>query len=117
MLCAVRGMGRTLDFALKEAQQTQRPLYLLFVREQTVITAEDRRRKWVSDEEAGDDFPLRQGERGRQGDGAAVLRGERLGGGDHRGRGGDGGRVAVDPGRAEPQFGRSTCCAATSCGR
>ena len=53
MLCAVRGTGRTLDFALKEAQQSHRPLYLLFVREQTVITAEDRRRKWVSDEEAG----------------------------------------------------------------
>ncbi len=53
MLCAVRGMGRTLDFALKEAQDTRRPLYLLFVREQTVITAEDRRRKWVSDDEAG----------------------------------------------------------------
>ena len=53
MLCAVRGMGRTLDFALKEAEQTRRPLYLLFVREQTIITAEDRRRKWVSDEEAG----------------------------------------------------------------
>ena len=53
MLCAVRGMGRTLDFALKEAQQTHRPLYLLFVREQSVITAEDRRRKWVNDDEAG----------------------------------------------------------------
>ncbi len=53
MLCAVRGMGRTLDFALKEAEQTRRPLYLLFVREQTIITAEDRRRKWVNDDEAG----------------------------------------------------------------
>ncbi len=56
MLCAVRGTGRTLDFALKEAEQTRRPLYLLFVREQTVITAEDRRRKWVSDDEAGTIF-------------------------------------------------------------
>ena len=56
MLCAVRGTGRTLDFALKEAEQTRRPLYLLFVREQSVITAEDRRRKWVSDEEAGTIF-------------------------------------------------------------
>ena len=53
MLCAVRGMGRTLDFALREAQESRRPLYLLFVREQTVITAEDRRRKWVNDDEAG----------------------------------------------------------------
>lgn len=56
MLVAVRGRGRTLDFALKEAQQTRRPLYLLFVREQTVITSEDRRRKWGSDQEAGDIF-------------------------------------------------------------
>ena len=56
MLVAVRGRGRTLDFALKEAQQTHRPLYLLFVREQTVITSEDRRRKWGSDAEAGDIF-------------------------------------------------------------
>ena len=56
MLVAVRGKGRTLDFALKEAQQTRRPLYLLFVREQTVITSEDRKRKWASDQEAGDIF-------------------------------------------------------------
>ena len=56
MLVAVRGKGRTLDFALKEAQQTRRPLYLLFVREQTVITSEDRRRKWTSDQDAGDIF-------------------------------------------------------------
>ena len=56
MLCAVRGMGRTLDFALKEAQETRRPLYLLFVREQSVITVEDRRRKWASDAEAGEIF-------------------------------------------------------------
>ncbi len=56
MLCAVRGMGRTLDFALKEAEEIHRPLYLLFVREQTVITSEDRRRKWMDDEEAGGIF-------------------------------------------------------------
>jgi amino acid transporter/nucleotide-binding universal stress UspA family protein len=56
MLCAVRGMGRTLDFALKEAEEIRRPLYLLFVREQSVITSEDRRRKWMDDEEAGGIF-------------------------------------------------------------
>ena len=56
MLCAVRGLGRTLDFALKEAEQIHRPLYLLFVREQSVITSEDRRRKWMDDEEAGQIF-------------------------------------------------------------
>jgi amino acid transporter len=52
MLCAVRGIGRTLDFALEEAKTTARPLYLLFVREQPVLVQEDRRRKWTDDEEA-----------------------------------------------------------------
>ena len=56
MLVAVRGTGRTLDFSLREAEQLRRPLYLLFVREQTVITAEDRRRKWVNDEGASEIF-------------------------------------------------------------
>ena len=52
MLCAVRGIGRTLDFAIDEARETKRPLYLLFIREQIVITSEDKRRKWQQDEEA-----------------------------------------------------------------
>src|SRR5271165_4010009 len=42
MLCAVRGIGRTLDFALQEARETDRPLYLLFVREQPILAPEDR---------------------------------------------------------------------------
>ena len=52
MLCAVRGIGRTLDFAIQEAKDTDRPLYLLFVREQPVVAPNDRKRKWVEDEEA-----------------------------------------------------------------
>jgi nucleotide-binding universal stress UspA family protein len=52
MLCAVRGIGRTLDFAIAEAKETDRPLYLLFVREQPVLAPGDRRRKWTEDEEA-----------------------------------------------------------------
>ena len=56
MLVAVRGKGRTLDFSLKEAEMLRRPLYLLFIREQSVITSEDRRRKWASDEEASEIF-------------------------------------------------------------
>jgi amino acid transporter len=52
MLCAVRGIGRTLDFALEEAKETDRPLYLLFVREQPILAPEDRKRKWFDDEEA-----------------------------------------------------------------
>ena len=52
ILCAVRGIGRTLDFGIQQAKETNRPLYLLFVREQPVLTSEDRKRKWVDDEEA-----------------------------------------------------------------
>jgi nucleotide-binding universal stress UspA family protein len=52
MLCAVRGIGRTLDFAIQEAKDTDRPLYILFVREQPVIAPEDRKRKWIEDDEA-----------------------------------------------------------------
>jgi amino acid transporter len=52
MLCAIRGIGRTLDFAIQEAKDTSRPLYLLFVREQPVIAPGDRKRKWFEDDEA-----------------------------------------------------------------
>ena len=46
MLCTVR-IGRTLDFALQEAKGTDRPLYVLFVREQPILAPEDRKRKWI----------------------------------------------------------------------
>src|SRR6059058_1318418 len=52
ILCAIRGTGRTLDFALREARETRRRLYLLFVREQPFMTEEDARRKWQQDPEA-----------------------------------------------------------------
>jgi nucleotide-binding universal stress UspA family protein len=52
ILCAIRGTGRTLDFALKEARDTGRRLYLLFVREQPFMTQEDAKRKWQEDPEA-----------------------------------------------------------------
>jgi amino acid transporter/nucleotide-binding universal stress UspA family protein len=52
IICAVRGIGRTLDFAIEEAKDRSRPLYLLFVRELPVLLPEDRRQKWVDDEEA-----------------------------------------------------------------
>jgi len=56
MMCAVRGIGKTLDFAIQEARETDRPLYLLFVREQPIITAQDRKRKWMDDAEAREIF-------------------------------------------------------------
>jgi nucleotide-binding universal stress UspA family protein len=52
ILAAVRSIGRTLDFAIDEATETKRPLYLLYVREQPAYTIEDRKRKWMDDEEA-----------------------------------------------------------------
>jgi len=52
LLCAVRGTGKTLDFAIEEAQETNRPLYVLFVREQAIVTPEDRQRKWQQDPQA-----------------------------------------------------------------
>ena len=56
MLCAVRGVGRTLDFALEEARESSRPLYLLFVREQPLVTADDQKRKWQDDPDAREIF-------------------------------------------------------------
>lgn len=52
LLCAVRGVGKTLEFAIQEARETGRPLYVLFVREQAVVTPEDRQRKWREDPDA-----------------------------------------------------------------
>jgi amino acid transporter/nucleotide-binding universal stress UspA family protein len=52
ILCAIRGTGRTLDFALREARETGRRLYLLFVREQSFMTEQDTKRKWQDDPEA-----------------------------------------------------------------
>ena len=56
ILCAIRGTGRTLDFALREARETGRRLYLLFVREQRFMTEQDTKRKWQEDPEASEIF-------------------------------------------------------------
>jgi amino acid transporter/nucleotide-binding universal stress UspA family protein len=52
MMCAIRGTGRTLDFAIDEARETRRPLYLLFVRSLPALTEQDYKKKWQDDEEA-----------------------------------------------------------------
>jgi nucleotide-binding universal stress UspA family protein len=56
ILCAIRGTGRTLDFALREAATAGWRLYLLFVREQPFMTEQDVRRKWQEDAEASEIF-------------------------------------------------------------
>ncbi len=66
MLCAVRSKGRTLDFALREARESKRRLYLLFVREQRFITEDDRKRKWQGDDEARDIFEYAKAQAGDQ---------------------------------------------------
>jgi amino acid transporter/nucleotide-binding universal stress UspA family protein len=52
ILCAIRGTGRTLDFAMREASSVGARLYVLFVREQAFMTEQDAKRKWQEDEEA-----------------------------------------------------------------
>src|SRR5436190_7063290 len=64
ILCAIRGTGRTLDFALREARETGRRLYLLFVREQRFMTEQDTKRKWQEDPEAAEIFAAAKQEAG-----------------------------------------------------
>jgi nucleotide-binding universal stress UspA family protein len=52
MMCAVRGLGKTLDFAVEEARECHRPLYLLFVRPVPILSEGDYKRKWQDDDEA-----------------------------------------------------------------
>jgi len=56
ILTAVRGLGRTLEFAINEAIDNGQPLYVLYVREQPVIAPGDRRRKWTEDKQAREVF-------------------------------------------------------------
>jgi amino acid transporter/nucleotide-binding universal stress UspA family protein len=56
ILCAIRGTGRTLDFVVREARETGRRLYLLFVREQPFMTEQDAKRKWQEDSDASTVF-------------------------------------------------------------
>jgi len=56
ILTAVRGLGRTLEFAVNEAIDNGQPLYVLYVREQPVIAPGDRRRKWTEDKQAREVF-------------------------------------------------------------
>ena len=65
-LCAIRGTGRTLDFALREARETGRRLYLLFVREQRFMTEQDTNRKWQDDAEAAETFAVAKEKAGNQ---------------------------------------------------
>lgn len=52
LLVAITAPGKALDFALEEAEMRGIPLYILFIREQRVITGFDQERLWVDDEGA-----------------------------------------------------------------
>lgn len=56
IVCAIRGLGKTLEFAVEEARLSQRPLYLLFIRALPVLSENDRHRRWQEDDEARDVF-------------------------------------------------------------
>ena len=56
MMVAIRTNGKTLNYALEEAQKFNEPLYILYVREQKFITDEDRSKTWLDDEEASGIF-------------------------------------------------------------
>ncbi|MCX6911162.1 MAG: universal stress protein [Verrucomicrobia bacterium] len=66
LLCAVRGINRTLEFAIKEAQETHRPLYVAFIREQPVLAEADLARKWQDDDEAARIFAYAKEKLGSQ---------------------------------------------------
>ena len=66
ILCAIRGTGRTLDFAIREARETGRRLYLLFVREQRFMTEQDAKRKWQEDPEAAETFAAAKEQAGQR---------------------------------------------------
>ncbi len=52
MLCVVNTVGKTLNFALSEAKQLKQPLYILFLKEQKVVSEADRQQSWLDNESA-----------------------------------------------------------------
>ena len=52
IVCAIRGLGKTLEFAVEEAKLSHRPLCLLFIRALPVLGEADSNRRWQDDEEA-----------------------------------------------------------------
>jgi nucleotide-binding universal stress UspA family protein len=52
MLCSVTHIGKTLEFAIEECKKFKQPLYVLYIREQQIITEDDRNRLWLNDAQA-----------------------------------------------------------------
>lgn len=52
LMCAVTHAGKTLEYAIDEAKKKGQMLYVLFVREQRIITHTDQEKQWWEDEQA-----------------------------------------------------------------
>jgi amino acid transporter len=52
ILVAVKTKCKTLDYALRESDKTGSPLYVLFIRQQPIITSKDKKRNWQKDKQA-----------------------------------------------------------------
>ena len=95
MMCAVRGVGKTLDFAISEARESRRPLYLLFVRALPVLSEQDGKRKWQDDKEAREIFTQARA-LATGSSGVSLLRRQRFRVRHHSGHRCDGRRHASD---------------------
>ena len=56
LLCSVTKVGKCLEFALREAKNSQQHLYILFVRERRILAQRGLIQHWVEDEEACEIF-------------------------------------------------------------
>lgn len=52
LMCAATHVGKTLEFAIQKAKIENQLLYVLFVREQRILTQSDKEKEWWEDEEA-----------------------------------------------------------------
>ena len=103
ILCATRGAGRTLDFAIREAGETGRRLYLLFVREQRFMTGQDVKRKWQEDPEAAETFAVAKEKKPQRSSASFLLCRERIRCSDDRRYRRDSRCVASDSWRTQTQ--------------
>src|SRR5207249_6140326 len=115
ILCAIRGTGRTLDFALREARETGRRLYLLFVREQRFMTEQDTKRKWQEDPEASQIFDAAKKQAGDRPP-PVLLCGQRVCRRSHSRHCRYAGRIPSDSRRSAAHR-SSTFCEAISCAK
>ena len=56
LLCAVTHVGKCLEFALREAKNSQQHLYILFIRERRIVAQRGLLQHWVEDEQACEIF-------------------------------------------------------------